>query len=89
MAKKGSALVCIPCGREILVTESGTAYSQLWCCGVVMDPAAKPAAAGRKKPAAKKAPAKKTAKKKVAGKKTARKKTARKAAGKTGGKKKK
>jgi hypothetical protein len=85
MAKKGSALVCIPCGREILVTESGTAYSQLWCCGVVMDPAAKPAAAGRKKPAAKKAPAKK----KVAGKKTARKKTARKAAGKTGGRKKK
>jgi hypothetical protein len=75
MAKKGSALVCIPCGREILVTESGTAYSQLWCCGVVMDPAAKPAAAGRKKPTAqkataKKAPAKKTAKKKVAKKKT-------------------
>ena len=38
MAKKGGALVCVPCGREILVTESGTAYSQLWCCGVVMEP---------------------------------------------------
>ena len=88
MAKKGSALVCVPCGREILVTESGTAYSQLWCCGVVMEPSPKPAA--RKKPAAKKAAAKKApARKKAAKKKAAKKKTARKKAGKTGGRKKK
>jgi len=93
MAKKGGALVCVPCGREILVTESGTAYSQLWCCGVVMEPTAKPAAAGRKKPAARKAAAKKAPARKKAvkksPKKTAKKKTARKTAGKTGGRKKK
>ena len=81
MAKKGGALVCVPCGREILVTESGTAYSQLWCCGVVMEPSAKPKATAKKKAAAKKkavkkkAPAKKAVKKKApAKKKTARKK---------------
>lgn len=74
MAKKGSSLVCVPCGREILVTASGTAYSQLWCCGIVMEPSAKPKAVG-KKAAKKKAPAKKKAvKKKAAGKKAAKKK---------------
>jgi len=79
MAKKGSALLCVPCGREILVTESGTAYSQLWCCGIVMEPSAKPKAAGKKGLAKKKAPAKKKAvKKKAAGKKAAKKTAARK-----------
>ena len=79
MARKGSALLCVPCGREILVTESGTAYSQLWCCGIVMEPSAKPKAAGKKGLAKKKAPAKKKAvKKKAAGKKAAKKTTARK-----------
>jgi hypothetical protein len=81
MAKKGSSLVCVPCGREILVTESGTAYSQLWCCGVVMDPSAKPKAAGKKAAAKKRVPAKKKAvKKKAAGKKAAKKTTAKKKA---------
>jgi len=81
MAKKGSALLCVPCGREILVTESGTAYSQLWCCGVVMEPSAKPKAAGKKAAAKKKAPAKKKAvKKKAAGKKAAKKTATRKKA---------
>jgi len=75
MAKKGSGLVCVPCGREILVTESGTAYSQLWCCGVVMEPSAKPKAAAKKKaPARKKAAGKKTVKKKAPAKKAVKKK---------------
>ena len=89
MAKKGSALVCVPFGREILVTESGTAYSQLWCCGVVMEPtpkakkAVKKPAAGKaaKKAPAKKKAAKKTTARKKAAKKTAKKKSAKKAAG--------
>ena len=75
MAKKGSALVCVPCGREILVTESGTAYRQLWCCGVGMEPSAKPKAKAKKKaPARKKAVKKKAAKKKAPAKKTVKKK---------------
>ena len=77
MAKKGGALVCVPCGREILVTESGTAYSQLWCCGVVMEPSAKPKAkkaAKKKAPARKKAVKKKAAKKKAPAKKAVKKK---------------
>lgn len=84
MAKKGSALVCVPCGREILVTESGTAYSQLWCCGVVMEPTPKAKAAAKKpaaKKAVKKAPAKKKATKKKAPKKATKKKAAKKKAG--------
>ena len=81
MAKKGSGLLCVPCGQEILVTESGTAYSQLWCCGVVMEPSTGPKAAGKKVAAKKKAPAKKKAvKKKAAGKKAAKKTTTKKKA---------
>lgn len=67
MAKKGGTFVCLPCGMEIVITESGAAYSEIICCGEVMEPAAK-----------KKAPARKTAGKKAPAKKTARKKAARK-----------
>jgi len=52
---------------EIVITESGAAYSEIVCCGEVMEPAAK-----------KKAPAKKAVRKKAPAKKKARKKAARK-----------
>jgi hypothetical protein len=88
MAKKGSSLVCVPCGREVLITNRGSAYSELWCCGISMEPAGtgKPAKAAKKKGAAKKKPAKK----KAGGKKTVKKKAAakKKAAKKKAGKKK-
>jgi hypothetical protein len=81
MAKKGGTFVCIPCGMEIIVTESGVAYSEIICCGEVMAPGPGKAAAVKapaKKAAKKKAPAKKAARKKAPAKKAARKKTARK-----------
>ena len=84
MAKKGSVLVCVPCGREVIVTASVTAYSELWCCGIAMDPTSpadskpkkvskkaggKAAKKATKKPAKKKkTPAKKATKKKSGGK---------------------
>jgi len=83
MAKKGSTLVCVPCGQELVVSREGTAYSEVWCCGLAMEPKPKTAAKrvtkkAAKKPAKKKAPAKKTAKKKTPAKKAPAKKTARK-----------
>ena len=84
MAKMVSTLVCIPCGRELLVTESGTAYSEVWCCGIAMGPGT--GSAGKKKAAKKKATAKKAARKaakkaaKKAGKKSAKKSAKKKAA---------
>lgn len=77
MAKKGGTFVCVPCGMEIVITESGASYSEIICCGEVMEPAAKKKAPA-KKAAGKKAPARKTAGKKAPAKKTARKKAARK-----------
>ena len=90
MAKKGGTLVCIPCGQELVITKSGASYSELWCCGIAMEPA--PAKASKKKvgtgKAAKKA-SKKASKKKTAAKKTAKKKApAKKKAAKKASKKK-
>jgi len=62
---------------EIVITESGAAYSEIICCGEVMEPGAKEKAPA-KKAARKKAPARKAAGKKAPAKKTARKKAARK-----------
>ena len=80
MAKKGGTLVCIPCGQELVITKSGTSYSELWCCGIAMEPAPK---ASKKKAvtgkAAKKAARKKTAKKASKKKAPAKKKPAKKA----------
>ena len=35
-AKKGSKLVCIPCGREVVIDNYGLSGSTLWCCGKAM-----------------------------------------------------
>ena len=100
MAKKGSTLVCVPCGQELIITRSGTSYSELWCCGIAMEPAAakapkKKAVTGKavkkaaKKTSKKKAPAKKKAAKKALKKKApAKKKAAKKASKKKAARKK-
>lgn len=47
--RKGARLVCVPCGREVVVSESGVAATTLWCCG---KPMRKPGRAKAKKKAA-------------------------------------
>jgi hypothetical protein len=34
--KKGSRLVCIPCGREVVVDCCGASDRTIWCCGKPM-----------------------------------------------------
>ena len=34
--KKGSKLVCSPCGREVVVSSAGISRTTLWCCGKPM-----------------------------------------------------
>ncbi len=31
--KKGQKLVCVPCGREVLVNACGMSDEVIWCCG--------------------------------------------------------
>lgn len=31
--KKGTKLVCVPCRREVIVSNWGISESILWCCG--------------------------------------------------------
>ncbi len=30
--KKGAKLMCVPCGREVMVTNSGISEAIIWCC---------------------------------------------------------
>ena len=34
--KKGGRLVCIPCGREVVVDSCGMSETSVWCCGQPM-----------------------------------------------------
>ncbi|MBF0217306.1 MAG: hypothetical protein HQL30_09980 [Candidatus Omnitrophica bacterium] len=34
--KKGEKLVCIPCGTEVVISNSGLTESTLWCCSKPM-----------------------------------------------------
>ncbi len=34
--KQGTRLVCVPCGREVIITASGISYTTIWCCGKPM-----------------------------------------------------
>jgi len=34
--KKGARLVCVPCGREVIIDCCGTSTTTLWCCGKPM-----------------------------------------------------
>ncbi|MFA5039426.1 MAG: hypothetical protein WC732_07075 [Candidatus Omnitrophota bacterium] len=34
--KKGDHLICVPCGREIIVGTAGSSQHTIWCCGKPM-----------------------------------------------------
>lgn len=31
--KKGQEIVCVPCGREVVVNSAGISCTTIWCCG--------------------------------------------------------
>jgi len=35
--KKGAKLVCVPCGREVVIDNCGISRTTLWCCGMAMN----------------------------------------------------
>mgnify|MGYP003392437314 CR=1 FL=1 len=35
-AKKGAKLACVPCGREVVITNCGVSRTTIWCCGKAM-----------------------------------------------------
>jgi len=42
--KKGTRLVCVPCGREIVIDSCGISEKTLWCCDKPMKKKARKAA---------------------------------------------
>ena len=34
--KKGARLVCVPCGREIVIDSCGMSEKTIWCCSKPM-----------------------------------------------------
>jgi len=34
--KKGQKLACVPCGREVVISNCGVARSTIWCCSKPM-----------------------------------------------------
>lgn len=34
--KKGAKMVCVPCGREVVIDNFGASRTTLWCCGKPM-----------------------------------------------------
>ena len=42
MAKpgEGQKLVCVPCAREVVISNCGISRTTLWCCGKPMKPKA-------------------------------------------------
>jgi hypothetical protein len=38
---KGSRLVCVPCGREVIIDCCGASETTTWCCGKPMKKKAK------------------------------------------------
>jgi hypothetical protein len=34
--KKGTKLICVPCGREAIIDCCGVSTSTIWCCGKPM-----------------------------------------------------
>lgn len=35
--KKGAKLICVPCGREVVVDNCGISETAVLCCGVPME----------------------------------------------------
>ena len=58
--KKGQKLVCVPCAREVVISDTGVSRTTLWCCGRPMKQKTK---AASKKKTASKTTAKKATKK--------------------------
>ena len=58
--KKGQKLVCVPCAREVVISDIGVSRTTLWCCGRPMKQKTK---AASKKKTASKTTAKKATKK--------------------------
>jgi hypothetical protein len=58
--KKGQTMVCIPCAREVVISDAGVSSTTLWCCGRPMKEKSKAAA---KKKTTSKTTAKKITKK--------------------------
>lgn len=46
--KKGDRLVCVPCGREVVVDALGISTQTTWCCGSPMSSKKKGRAAVKK-----------------------------------------
>lgn len=42
--KRGQKMVCIPCGREVVISDLGVSESAVWCCGRPMKAKGKRAA---------------------------------------------
>jgi len=47
--KRGEKLICVPCGREVMVSFAGIAETTLWCCGRPMKNKGKTKATKKKK----------------------------------------
>jgi hypothetical protein len=47
--KKGNRLVCVPCGRQVVVSNAGVSRTTIWCCGKAMAQKAAAAKKARKK----------------------------------------
>jgi hypothetical protein len=58
--KKGQEMVCIPCAREVVISNAGASITTLWCCGRPMKEKSK---AGAKKKTTSKTTVKKITKK--------------------------
>ena len=39
--RKGQKLVCVPCGREVVIDACGVSKTTVWCCGKPMKAARK------------------------------------------------
>lgn len=39
--KRGQKIVCVPCGREVVISNLGVSRTTLWCCGRPMKQKAK------------------------------------------------
>ncbi len=68
--RKGQKLLCVPCGREILISNCGVSRTTIWCCGRSMKSPSKVTRAKATKATATKA---KTTKKKASRKTTTKK----------------
>ena len=46
--KKGQKMLCVPCGREVVVSSAGISRTTIWCCSRPMQQKSKVVAAKKK-----------------------------------------